>query len=84
MVIGDDAKAYASQARAVNIPVLGDDDAFDGTSVSSLPWDGRPIKKCLLLPDRTIAKCISGHGDDEVLFDYIEAIYSENQNSLVP
>ncbi len=73
---GLDAQAYAQQVSAGLLPVLGDGE--DEAAVNGLPWDGSPITKCVLLPDRTIAKCIDGHGEDIELLDFIKQHHSEN------
>jgi len=72
---GADCELYAEQIQAEGIPVFGDDDQ---TAVDALPWDGQPVRKCVLLPNRTIAKCITGHGDDQELKDFIKQHHAEN------
>ena len=77
---GPDAQSYAQRANAGLLPVLGDDE--QKTAVNNLPWDGNPITKCVLLPDRTIATCMTGHGSLGVLEDYIVQHYAENNETL--
>ena len=76
-----DAANYAETVKAkMNIPVFGD---RDETAVDALPWNGRPVTKCVLLPDRTIAKCLTGHGDDEELKEFIREHYAQTNLSDV-
>ena len=77
---GPDAQSYAQQVNAGVLPVLGDGE--DKAAVNGLPWNGNPVTKCALLPDRTIAKCISGHGEDLELFDFIKQHHAENNPTL--
>ena len=74
-----DAASYAQQAQAEGIPVFGDDEQ---TAVAALPWNGRPVTKCALLPDRTSGKCASGHGDGQELKDFIKQHHAENSQTL--
>ena len=71
----EDSESYAQQVQADGVPVLGDDEEV---AVDALPWDGRPVKKCILLPDRTIAKCVTGHGEDKELMEFIQVHHAAN------
>ena len=77
---GPDAQSYAQRANAGLLPVLGDGE--QQMAVNNLPWDGNPITKCVLLPDRTIAMCKSGHGNLEFFEDYIAQHHAENNQTL--
>lgn len=66
-----DAVGYAETITASTMPV------FASTDVGILehtPYDGKSLPgKCIVTPDMELLHCTTGHGDDQDLFDRIEA-----------